>query len=123
VKQYAQHHGRCGFGDQRGEGNQIRLLFDHNRNEPRLLSELRMFDHSIRWVLGNRSDPIGSARYVFFTCREAQAAAMGGVRPGKQNNLRLTSFDNQWITWQELVGGIGRFLCGGSPTDPGRLPQ
>jgi len=28
VKAFAANHGRCGFGNGRGEGNQIQLLFD-----------------------------------------------------------------------------------------------
>jgi hypothetical protein len=80
IKAFAEHHGRCGFGNQRGEGNQIRLLFDEVAQLPRDQSQLRVFDPTIRWVLGNRSRPVGSRRFLFFTCKEAQNAAMGGVR-------------------------------------------
>lgn len=85
IKAFAQHHGRCGFGNGRGECNQIRLLFDEATHASRDRLELGIFDRTVRWVLGNRSEPVGSARFLFFTCRQAQDAAMGGVRPGKQN--------------------------------------
>jgi hypothetical protein len=112
VKAFADHHGRCGFGNQRGEGNQIRLLFDHDRGNPRLASELQVFDSAIRWVIGNWSKPPGSSRFLFVSCAEAQAAA-AGVRPGKQNNIRLTASRGQWITWPSLVEQIERFLLTG----------
>ena len=110
VKAFSEHHGRCGFGHQRGDGNQIRLLYDADRGEPRSTSELETFDQAIRWVLGNRSQAAGSARFLIFTCRQAQAAAVGGVRPGKQNNFRLSTFDGLWITWQVLVKQVDEFL-------------
>jgi hypothetical protein len=90
VKAFNLSHGRCGFGNQKGEGNQIRLLFDADQGRPRQPPELALFDRCIRWILGDRSKPRGAARYAFFTCHQAQVAAAGGVRPGKQNNLRIT---------------------------------
>ncbi len=97
VKAFSEHHGRCGFGNQRGEGNQFRLLFDHDLGKPRSASDLRTFDQAIRWVLGNRSKPVGSARFLLCTCEQAQAAAAGGVvKPGKQNNFRLSAFNGLW---------------------------
>jgi hypothetical protein len=121
VKAFSEHHGRCGFGNQRGEGNQIRLLYDLIRGEQRELSELKLFDPYIRWILGNRSKPVGSARYAFFTCKEAQAAAANGVRPGKQNNFRMATFDRGWITWPQLVQQLTEFvLVAGEETPPYR---
>jgi len=114
IKAFAQHHGRCGFGNGRGEGNQIRLLFNEVTGAPRDRAEVEIFDRTVRWVLGNRSEPVGTARFLFFGCREAQAAAMGGVRPGKQNNLNLSRFrDDDWITWPVLLGRIAEFVHGG----------
>jgi len=110
IKAFSAHHGRCGFGNQNGEGNQIRLLFDASTQAPRDQSQLSLLDPTIRWVLGNRSQPVGSQRYLFFTCKEAQEAAMGSVKPGKQNNLRLSMFNNLWITWPELVDRIQAFI-------------
>ena len=52
---------------------------------------LALFDRCIRWILGDRSKPRGAARYAFFTCHQAQAAAAGGVRPGKQNDRCVQS--------------------------------
>jgi hypothetical protein len=112
VKSFAAEHGRCGFGNQEGEGNQIRLLFDIGRGEARAASVLRLFDPTIRWILGDRSRALGVPRFVFFTCEEAQAAAMNGVRPGKQNNFRLSAFGKSWITWRELIVRITDFVLG-----------
>jgi hypothetical protein len=111
IKAFASNHGRCGFGNQRGEGNQIRLLFDDIAMEPRSKLQLSLFNPTVRWLLGNRSRPVGSPRFVLFTCEQAQDAAMGGVRPGKQNNLRLSAFENLWITWPELLKRVGEFIA------------
>jgi hypothetical protein len=109
IKAPADHHGRCGFGGRRGEGNQIRLLFDEATQAPRTQSQIGVFDSTVRWVLGNRSQPIGARRFLFFTCKQARTAASGGVRPGKQNNLRLSVFEGLWITWHELIDRIRAF--------------
>ena len=114
IKAYAVSSGRCGFGNQRGEGNQIRLLFDERTQSPRDDLQIRIFDSSVRWVIGNRSEPVGSRRFVLFTSKQAQEAAMGGVRPGKQNNLRLSTFDRLWITWDELIEGVETFIIPGA---------
>lgn len=110
IKAFSEHHGRCGFGNQRGEGNQMRLLFDEIKQEPRDQSQLGILDTVVRWVRGNRSKPVGSPRFVLFTCAQAQNAAMNGVRPSKQNNLRLSAFQEQWMTWGQLLGGIKTFV-------------
>jgi hypothetical protein len=112
IKAFAEHHGRCGFGNGRGEGNQIRLLFGPESQAQRGQSQIEMLGATVRWVLGNRSQPVGSARYLFFTSMQAQQAAMGGVRPGKQNNLNLSRFKAEWITWPELIEGIIAFISG-----------
>lgn len=113
IKAFSQHHGRCGIGNGRGDGNQIRLLFDEATNAPRDQSQLRVFDRTVRWVLGNRSALAGSSRFLFFTCQQAQDAAMGGVRPGKQNNLDLSRFKaDEWITWSALIDSIMAFVDG-----------
>lgn len=112
IKAFAEHHGRCGFGNGRGEGNQIRLLFNEQSQTPRDQSQIEMLGATVRWVLGNRSKPVGSPRYLFFTCTQAQQAAMNGVRPGKQNNLNLSRFKADWISWPELIEGITAFVVG-----------
>ena len=113
IKAFSQDHGRCGIGNGRGEGNQIRLLFDEAANAPRDQSQLSVFDRTVRWVLGNRSAPIGSPRFLFFTCKQAQDVAMAGVRPGKQNNLNLSRFkDGDWIAWPALIDNIVEFING-----------
>ncbi len=113
IKAFAEHHGRCGFGNGRGEGNQSRLLFDEATNAPRDQSQLSAFDRTVRWVLGDRSAPVGSPRFLFFTCKQAQGAVMGGVRPGKQNYLNLSRFkDDDWITWPALIDSIIAFVQG-----------
>ncbi|MCC8956194.1 hypothetical protein H8B02_23015 [Bradyrhizobium sp. Pear77] len=110
VKAFDPGHGRCGFGNQKGEGNQIRLLFDSGLGRPRQSEELALFNRSIRWILGDRSKQHGAARYAFFTSQQAQAAAAGGVRPGKQNNLRISAFEHDWVTWAGLIDRVNNFL-------------
>lgn len=112
VKAFSLHHGRCGIGNQRGEGNQIRLLFDDTTDAPRSPDQLKAVERSIRWILGDRSKTHGTARFAFFTCEKAQAAAAGGVRTGKQNNLRVSDFSGLWLTWPELLKEIELFLYG-----------
>jgi hypothetical protein len=89
------------------------LLFDEESQVPRGQAQIEMLGATVRWVLGNRSQPVGSARYLFFTCMQAQQAALGGVRPGKQNNLNLSRFKAEWITWPELIEGIMAFIING----------
>lgn len=110
VKNFASHHGRCGFGNQKGEGNQIRLLFDSAHDRPRTSDQLAQFDKSIRWILGDSSRPMGTPRYALFTCLQASEAAMGGVHPGKQNNFRLPAFHDLWATWPNFLVAIEEFL-------------
>lgn len=110
VKAFAAHHGRCGMGDGSGKGNQIRILFDDTLQAPRKADALELFNPCVRWILGNSSAPVGSKRYVLFTSEQAQAAAANGVKPGKQNNFRLSAFDNSWITWPDLLVQLGKFL-------------
>jgi hypothetical protein len=116
IKAFSEHHGRCGFGNQRGEGNQIHLLWDEVGQEPRRSESLNVFDPSIRWIIGNRSKPLGSSRFVIFTCEQAHAAAANGVKPRKQNNFRMSAFASNWITWPDLVRCITDFLVGPSAT-------
>lgn len=113
IKAFAAHHGRCGFGNERGEGNQIRLLFDEATQAPRDALQVKIFDPTVRWILGNRSQPVNSKRFLFFTCKQAQDAASNGVKPGKQNNLRLSAFDHLWIAWPELIERIETFVLQG----------
>lgn len=111
VKAFADHHGRCGIGNGRGEGNQIRLLFDDATNRPRDHLHLRALDNSVRWIVGNRSAAIGTPRFLFFRCEEAQDAVMAGVRPGKQSNLNLSRFKREdWMAWPSLISNVLAFI-------------
>jgi hypothetical protein len=110
IKSFAAHHGRCGLGDSSGRGNQIRILFDDALQTPRAADVLELFNPSIRWVLGNRSAPIGSKRYALFTSQQAQVAAANGVRSEKQNNFRLSAFKDSWVAWADLLGQMDQFL-------------
>src|SRR5262245_35946509 len=69
---------RCGIGNQHGEGNQIRLLLDDAGQAHRNGSQIALLDQSVRWVLGDCSQNVGSRRFLFFSCKQAQDAAMGG---------------------------------------------
>ena len=110
VKSFATHNGRCGMGDSRGGGNQIRILFDDDLQAPRASDILELFNPSIRWILGDSSAPIGTRRYVLFTSKQAQAAAANGVKPGKQNNFRLSAFEDNWVAWPDLLVQMAEFL-------------
>lgn len=102
--------GGVGFGDQRGRGAQIDLLWDSDREEPRSTAQLLTIDGSVRWILADGLKRAGLPRYAFFNCAEAQRAAMGGVQPGKQNNLRVNAFHDTLLTWPELLDHLRQFL-------------
>jgi hypothetical protein len=104
--------GGVGFGDQRGQGAQVDLLWDSLCNRPRSARELALSDTFVRWILGYGLKPMGTARYAFFTCLDAQNAAMGGVGPGKQNNLKVSAFEGVLINWSELINRAAEFLFG-----------
>lgn len=123
VKAFAEDHGRCGFGNGRGEGNQIRLLFDEKAGSPREQAQLGVFDQAVRWIVGNRSEPVGSSRFLFLTSTQVQDCAMGGVKPGKQNNLRLNMFSNQSMRWPELTSEIQAFVRGGEKGEAPSFPR
>jgi len=93
-----------GFGNGRGRGSQIDLLMLN-------LSQLNLADAVIRWVVVDGTRSWGTARYAFFDNSRAQAAAMGGVRPGKHNNLRVSALLQNAITWYQLSQEVERFLC------------
>ncbi len=96
--------GGIGIGNGRGKGSQIDLLIHSSK-------ELKVVDSSIRWVLGVGTLPKGSPRYAIFTSVQAKDAAMGeGVAREKQNNLRVADFENQLITWDELIRMLRKFL-------------
>jgi hypothetical protein len=85
MKVYKLTSGRCGINT-----NQVGLLFDDATQAPRNKSQIHVLDQSVRWVLGDCSRPVGSQRFLFFSCKQAQDAAMGGsIRPKIQNNLLL----------------------------------
>lgn len=94
------------------QGRQVDLLWNTEANRSRSAEELKVFDSSVRWVLAHGLKPLGSPRYAIFTCLDAQNAAMGGVRPNKQNNLKISAFDNSLVTWEVLNTRIRSFLFG-----------
>src|SRR4051812_20339037 len=111
IKVYSPASARCHIGNQRGEGNQIRLLLDDFAQAHRNTHQISLLDRSVRWILGNCSQSAGSHRSLFASCKEIQNAAMGSeLRLGKQNNLRLSAFSNRWITWPELITRIEDFI-------------
>src|SRR5206468_2212304 len=74
--------GGVGFGDGRGEGPQVTILLCPE-------GDIGVVDETVRWALADTTRQSGQARYAFFDCRTAKAAAMGGVARGKQNNLKI----------------------------------
>ena len=104
AKVFAGHRpGGVGFGTPSGRGPQVELLLHSSE-------QLRLVDSSIRWVLGNALLPEAAPRYAFFNSVRAQRAAMGGVRRGKQNNLRINDFADELLTWERLTGLLKGFL-------------
>ena len=95
--------GGVGFGTPKGEGPQVELLLCPDQ-------DLGLLDTAVRWVLADATRPPGSARYALFDCRRAKAAAMGEVRKGKQNNLRMSTLQDCFMTWPALVDQLRRFL-------------
>ena len=95
--------GGVGIGNSRGYGTQIDLL---------LLSheQLEKLYKNIIWVLGFGTMPIGTPRYKVFSCLEAKNAAMGGIRRGKQNNLRISDLTDNLMTWIEILEYTDGFL-------------
>lgn len=98
--------GAVGIGNNRGRGSQVDLLAHP-------LEGLRIVDWSIRWVLGMGTLPRGSARYAVFTSAQAKKAVMGdGAARGKQNNLRVSDFEDELVTWDSLLTSLAEFLIG-----------
>ncbi len=100
--------GGVGFGNRRGEGSQVDLLLLQEK-------QLILADEFIRWILVDGTKPKGTRRYAIFSSREAKSAAMGGVKRGKQNNLRVNQLMRNALTWDQLSEELKRFL-GGSNT-------
>lgn len=95
--------GGVGFGSPKGEGPQVELLLCP-------VDDLGLLDTAVRWVLADATRPPGTARYALFDCRLAKAAAMGEVRKGKQNNLRIAALQHCFVTWPKLLEELHRFL-------------
>ena len=95
--------GGVGIGNGRGYGTQIDLLLLPDK-------QLELLNNNILWILGFGTMPIGTSRYKTFSCVDAKIAAMGGIRRGKQNNLRLSNLSDNLITWKELLEYINEFL-------------
>ena len=91
LKAFDLDKGGVGFGNRRGEGSQVDLL---------LLPEQQLIlaDEFIRWMLVDGTKPKGTRRYAIFSSREAKSATMGGVKRGKQNNLRVNQLMRNAVT-------------------------
>lgn len=95
--------GGVGFGNPRGEGVQIDLLMQDQR-------ALLLADEFIRWVIWDATQTQGMKRFAVCTNSVVKAAAMGGVRVGKQNNLRVHDVMKKAVTWAQLSTELDRFL-------------
>ncbi len=103
--------GGVGFGNPNGTGSQVDLLL-----APR--DELKRFDNTIAWILGDATQPIGKPRYVIFSSVEAKDAAMGIVGRGKQNNFRIRYLlEEQFLPWQDLCKEVAQFLVASDIAD------
>lgn len=95
--------GGVGFGNQQGRGPQVDLLMNSEES-------LQMLEPSTRWILGNGTLPMDTARYACATSLFAKRAAMGLVDRGKQNNFRVADFMLQAVTWPTLCENLAQFL-------------
>ena len=95
--------GGVGIGNQSGEGSQIDLLLLNVR-------QMSLCDEFIRWLLIDGTRPRDTARFAFFGMMTAKNAAMGVVRKGKQNNLRVNQLMEEALTWNELSRNLEQFL-------------
>lgn len=92
-----------GIGSQSGEGTQIELLLLDS-------VQLAVVDQCVRWILGNFTRPLGSARFVTFTSTRAAEIVMNGVQRGKQNNLNVAKLKADYMTWDGLSAQLEVFL-------------
>lgn len=104
VKAYnAQRMGGVGFGDSRGGGQQVTLLLSPDNCFP-------VFRRVMRWAYVDATASSGASRYALLTCEDAKAAAMGGVARGKQNNLRISAFRANLVSWVDFEKQVREFL-------------
>ena len=99
----AQRQGGVGFGNGHGEGPQVELLCCAE-------GSMALLAPAVRWILADATLPPGSARYACFDCETAKAAAMGGVRKGKQNNFRVSALRPYYREWSVLLSDLKGFL-------------
>mgnify|MGYP001114247857 CR=1 FL=1 len=95
--------GGVGFGNRKGEGCQIDILIQPTE-------KLLLLNTCVIWILGFGTIDKGNPRFAVFNSVEAKQAAMGGVRRGKQNNLRIRDFQNRLHTWSEVLRRLQDFL-------------
>ncbi|MFC2028869.1 hypothetical protein ACFLTX_02970 [Chloroflexota bacterium] len=62
------------------------------------------------WLLGFGDQPKGNPRYSLFSSIQAKQAAMGIVKVGKQNNLRVNDLRNNLKTWAQVSSALHVFL-------------
>src|SRR3990172_2723411 len=106
AKSYGgQRMGGVGFGNGKGVGPQIDVLLCSEE-------QLAAFDAHVRWALVDATRPVAAARYAFFSCSCAKAAAMGGVARGKQNNLKLSALGPEFVDWAPFCTVFRTFLLG-----------
>ena len=96
--------GGVGVGNQSGEGSQIDLLLLDNR-------QMSVCDEFMRWLLVDGTEPTTTARFAFFGMKTAKNAAMGTVKKGKQNNLRVAQLTEEALTWNEVSRNLEQFLA------------
>lgn len=99
----AQRAGGVGFGNGRGEGPQVELLCCAE-------GAIALLAPAVRWIIADATLPPGSARYACFDSETAKAAAMGGVRKGKQNNFRMSALRPYYREWSILLSDLKAFL-------------
>jgi len=95
--------GGVGFGTRSGGGPQVEMLLLEDQN-------FKLTQRFIRWILIDGTKPKGTTRYALFDNRQAKQSAMGSVRKGKQNNLRVNDLMKNALNWNMLSKAIEHFL-------------
>ena len=94
--------GGVGVGNKQG-GTQIEIL--DNSSE-----ELKTFNGSIIWALVDGTLEKGIERYCLLESQIIKNNMMGGVRKGKQNNLRIAALNNIYVNWETFCKQLVDFL-------------
>ncbi len=95
-------------GSHRDASSQVNRLLRDPVNLP-------IIDSFVRWILGVGTEPIGAPRYAFFTSVQARGAVIVSMERDNEDNLRVSTFQNNLVTWEELLAQLKEFLLPPTP--------